>query len=231
MKNKFGANIFKLLSDQGIRGATILDVLEEHPVLRRCYARPLGGVDNMTLRDHTLNVLECFENNFEGKSELLFEPQYFKLLLAFHDLGKPQAVSEKRFEKQHEYTTLIISALSLEDYLPIQTLGSIVAIIDGDPIGKYLNSKFEVPLKKALKEISIMANLVSVPIANLWPTLLVYYQCDAAGYESVRRKVFITDDAGRAIYFNERGGFELKNQDETKKFAILNKIVTRIFHP
>jgi len=225
MDDNFNRNVLGVLGNQTLDAEILIRVLKCHPTLHRCYERPLGGVDGLTLHDHTLNVMRCFERHFEGRSALLFGPQYFKLLLAFHDLGKPQAASEKHPEKQHEYTLGIIKSISAEVKLPPQVLRSIITIINADPIGRYLNRKFRMPLGISLQQIGRMANDLRVPVVTLWPTLLVYYQCDAAGYESLKNKVFVTDDTGEIVYSDRLGRFEFKNTEEAERFAILESSI------
>lgn len=228
MKHELEAKILGLLDDRNLRGVVLLNTLKEHPTLASCYPRPLGGKENHTLEEHTLKALSCFEDNFEGKAKTIFEPQHFKLLFALHDLGKPQSMLEEQFDKQHEYTLEIIEEVKDDIHFPEELLSKIIAVIDADPIGRYLNKKHNLPLKESLREINKMASDLAVPVSTLWPTLMIYYQCDAAGYEALRRKVFITDDAGRAIYFQGIHGFKLKDPDEAERFAILQEQVSKL---
>lgn len=216
-------HVLQLLEGDNLEGVKLIESLMEYPLLRECYARPLGGRDNHTLEEHTLKAIICFESAFQGREGLIFKPQHFKLLLAFHDLGKPQAMFESDPNRQHEYTLKIINEIAEDICLPRELLHQIIAVIDADPIGRYLNSKHNLPLKESLKEIKKMAADLSVSIATLWPTLLAYYQCDAAGYESLRHKVFVTDEAGNAIYFNDIHGFRLKDEDESQRFTVLRR--------
>lgn len=218
-------SIIYLPEDSKLRGEGLLDVLKVCPVLKKCYARPLGGRDNHSLEEHTLMAINCFEDNFQGKTEILFEPSQFKLLLAFHDLGKPQAMAEGEPGKQHQYTLKTIEQIREDIHLPDLLLQKIIAVIDADPIGKYLNSKHNLPIESSLNEIQKMAADLAVTVATLWPTLVVYYQCDAAGYDSLRRKVFFTDDKGKAIYFGDTQGFKLKDPTEAERFTILERRV------
>lgn len=86
----------RLLGDSKVRGEDLLVSLKAYPLLKECYGRALGGRDNHSLEEHTLKALRCYEDNFESKAEILFEPQYFKLLLAFHDLGKAASYGRRR---------------------------------------------------------------------------------------------------------------------------------------
>jgi hypothetical protein len=225
VRNKPESSIAYLLEDSKLQGKDLIDALKTHPVLKRCYARPLAGRDNHSLEEHTLKAINCFEDNFQGKAKIIFEPQHFKLLFAFHDLGKPQAMAEQEPDKQHQFTLKIIDQVSDELNLPKPLLQKIIAVIDADPIGKYLNSKHNLPIESSLSEINKMAAALSIAVSALWPTLLVYYYCDAAGYESLRRKVFLTDDKGKATYFDDAQGFKLKDPTEAEKFTALEQRV------
>lgn len=226
--NKPEPSITYLLEDSKLQGKGLLDALKAHPVLEKCYARPLGGRDNHSLEEHTLKAIDCFEDNFQGKAKIIFEPQHFKLLLAFHDLGKPQAMAEEEPDKQHQFTLKIIDQVRYELNLPRLLLHKIIAVIDADPIGKYLNSKHNLPIESSLNEINKMAADLSAAVSTLWPTLLVYYYCDAAGYESLRRKVFVTDGEGRAVYFDDIQGFRLKDPTEAQRFEALKQRIESI---
>ncbi|HJQ08352.1 MAG TPA: hypothetical protein VJ836_02605 [Candidatus Saccharimonadales bacterium] len=219
------SHILHLIEDDDLEGVKLIESLKEYPLLRECYARPLGGRDNHTLEEHTLKAILCFESTFQGREELIFKPRHFKLLLALHDLGKPQAMLEGDPDKQHEYTLKIINEIAEDIRVSKGLWHQIIAVIDADSIGKYLNNKHNLPIEDSLKEIEKMAADLSVPVAILWPTLLTYYQCDAAGYESLRRKVFVTDEAGNAIYFKEVHGFRLKDESEAQRFDILRQRV------
>lgn len=219
------SSVVRLLGDSKARGDELLVSLKAYPLLKECYSRPLGGRDNHSLEEHTLKAIRCYEDNFQGKVKILFEPQHFKFLLAFHDLGKPRAMAEGDPDKQHEYTLEIIDQIKDGIKIPKPLLKNIVAVIDADPIGKYLNSKHNLPIKESLNEISKMAADLSVTVAVLWPTLMVYYQCDAAGYESLRQKVFITNEEGRAVYFDDLDGFRLKDPIEEERFIALKERV------
>jgi len=222
------SHILRLIEDDSLEGVKLIKTLKGCSILKECYARPLGGKDNHTLEEHTLKAIDCFEGAFQGTEELIFKPQHFKLLLAFHDLGKPQAMLEGDPDKQHEYTLKIVKEIAEDIRFPEKLLHQIIAVIDADPIGKYLNSKHNLPIEDSLKEIKKMAADLSVPVATLWPTLLTYYQCDTAGYESLRRKVFVTDGAGGAIYFNEVHGFKFKDENEAQRFGVLRQRVEEL---
>lgn len=215
------SNILKLLERSYLNGSMLVDELKENPKLNYLYSQSLGGADQMTLENHTRRVLSCFEQHFENKSNLILNNSCFKLLLSLHDLGKPRAVSEKQYDMQHGYTIDIIEAVSNDFRLPLETITPIMTVIDGDPIGRYLNKKHGMPLETSLKIIRKMARRLSVSVPDLWPTLLVYYQCDVSGYDSLRTKVFITDDAGDTMYFDNLNRFQFCDPIELEKFELL----------
>lgn len=66
----------------------------------------------------------------------------------------------------------------------------------------------------------------------LWKTLLVYFQCDAAGYPALCKKVFITNEDGRPVYDENFGRFEFADVDESAKFHVLeNHVLGNISKP
>lgn len=193
--------------------------------MKNCYSKSLGGQDNLSLLEHTQNVIQSFERYYESKVALLLPNFYFKILLALHDLGKPQAIRENAPEKQHMYTLKLIEIINKEFQISEDSLTRICIIINGDPIGRYLNSKHEYTISESLGVLHDMASALSVPILKLWRTILVYHQCDAAGYPSLVEKVFKTDTMNRPIYSNALGRLLLKNPEEMARFHQLERAV------
>jgi hypothetical protein len=213
--------ILNFLESDYVSSTKIVAALKEHEILNCLYSKPLGGIDNMTLEDHTTKVMEIFEKYFERKVNLILKDTYFKLLLALHDLGKPKAVAERRQEKQHDYTVEIITTISKDFRLACEIMFPIKTLIAGDPIGRHLNKKHEMPLEDSLRLIRNMANQLSVTVREIWSTLLVYYQCDVSGYDSLRKKVFVTDAEGSPIYFGDHNRFQFQDTEELEKFDAL----------
>lgn len=214
-----------MLESGEVTARELMSVLKEHPAIGYWYTQPLGGADGLTLEKHTAQVLESYEFFFEGKVSLILKNPYFKLMLAFHDLGKPKAVAEKRFEKQHEYTLNVISHIAEDADLPEKEIKKITTLVNGDPIGRCLNSKYRMPIEESHEMIRAMAKRLSAEIREIWCNLIVYYQCDVTGYESLKHKVFIVDSTGRPVYSEKYRRLLFKNVEELHRFLMLERIV------
>src|SRR5690606_25695042 len=101
---------------------------------------------------------------------------------------------------QHEYTLNIIASLSEEVPFFKDNFGKIKAIINADPIGKYLDARFNMSISESSQGIKSMAGQLGLTIKETWRNLLIYYQSDAAGYNSLRTKIFANDVDGNLVY-------------------------------
>lgn len=179
----------------------------------------------MTLREHTSAVVGCYEAAFEGRASLLLRNAEFKLLLCLHDLGKPQAVAEANPGRQHEHTCALIDAISTDLDVSPGLVERIKLIVDCDPIGRCLNSKFLLPIDSAAAEVLQLSVALGAPVEATWATLLTYYQCDAFGYDSLKRKVFVVDESGEATFSETPGRFVFSDPDEKRRFDLLEAAV------
>lgn len=225
--NAIASQLADLLARARPAGADLLSVLAQHPLAAIAFEGPLGGRDGLTLREHSRAVIACYESRFEERSALLLRNGEFKLLLCLHDLGKPRAMAEGMPERQHEYTCALIDAISPDLGVPGPLARRIKLIVAGDPIGRCLNSKHLLPVEDAAAEILGVASAFGVEPALAWGTLLTYFQCDAFGYESLRRKVFAADSDGKTIFSEYAGRFLFRDPGEQVRFDLLEHAVLR----
>ena len=204
----------------------VIDKLKNDPLLKYWYSQPIGGPDKLNLEEHTLQVIHNFEVFFSGKSKLIFKETHFKILLALHDIGKPKAVSEKEKEKQHEYSLGIISTFFNEIQFTSDNLDKFKILINGDPIGRFLDNRYNMPLEESEKIIKAVAEKLGETIKKIWETLVVYYQCDAAGYDSLRTKIFANDATGNLVYSDEKKRLLFSDLVE-EKFQILEQAIIK----
>lgn len=215
-------NLF--LSSSKTTGGDLLILLKKHYILKFWFSQPVGGSDNFNLEEHTALVLKNYETYY-SKNRNLFSDSQFKVFLAFHDIGKPKAFLENMKFKQHEYSINIINSLSSELNMPNDLCKKIKVIIDGDPIGRYLDKRYNISINASLEIAYSMANKLNLSIQEIWENLIVYYQCDAAGYYSLRNKIFLTDFNDQLIYSNEKQRLLFKEEEELK-ISILEKTIT-----
>lgn len=217
--------LVELLRGPRFEGSDLIRTLKRDPALAECFAAPMGGVDGLTLEDHTLNALALYEQHFEGRILALMSPASFKLLLALHDVGKPAAVAMGRPAEQHAGTLRMISDALFGIDWPRADIDKIKVLIDGDPIGACLNSKHHLPLVDAAAMILAGAEHLHVSARHYWDCLIVYYQCDAAAYPSLSSKVFIHDDQGAPLYAPGAGRFLFRESEEASRFDRLESRV------
>jgi len=216
-----------LLLKEEISGLEIIEILKTHPLLKHWYSQPIGGSDNLNLDKHTQKVIENYETYFSGKVKLLSTDNNFKILLALHDIGKPKAVLEKTKENQHEYSLNIISSLSKEVPFFKTNLNKIEAIINADPIGKYLDTRFNMSIAESVNCIKVMSEKLGLTIKETWRNLVIYYQCDAAGYNSLKTKIFANDADGNLVYSKEKNRLSFSVSVE-EKFEKLEKEIFKL---
>jgi len=221
MSAKFPGVLVEVLLAPGFSGYDLVQALKQSPYLAECFAAPLGGRDGLALEDHTLATLQTFERSFERSQLNLLSAADFKFLLAVHDLGKPQAVAEGHPGRQHAYTLRTIDAVLGGLVWSRSGASRIRELIGGDPIGACLNQKHLLPASDAAEAIRAAAVRLGVSVREYWLGLLVYYQCDAAGYPSVREKVFNVDAAGSPQFENSGDHFIFRDLHEAARFEDL----------
>lgn len=206
--------------------ASLIAVLKQHPELAYWYAQSVKGQDNLTLEAHTLQVMDNYLRYFSDK-EFLFTVPEFLLLLALHDIGKPAALALGDKALQHRETLRIIEKIA--PMLPV-TDGSIkkmMVLIDGDPLGGYLNTGTNVPLEDAFSIIEGMAQQLNIAPDELWPLLTMYYQCDAGGYPFLRNRLFARDQRGDLQFIADEDRLKFVPELETR-FAALETHVKEL---
>lgn len=213
-----------LYSKEKVSKFEVIHEIKNDPLLKYWYSKPIGGVDKLNLEEHTLQVIDNFERFFSGKSKLIFKETHFKILLALHDIGKPKAVSENEKEKQHEYSLGFINYFFNEIQFSSDNLDRIKVLINGDPIGRFIDNRYNMPLEESQKIIKSMSEKLGLTTKETWETLIVYYQCDAAGYHSLRSKIFTNDANGDLVYSEEKKRLLFSNAVE-EKFQILEQAI------
>ncbi len=145
------------------------------------YKQGVGVWEGYTLEEHTLMVMRQFEKYFSDKdlpSDI--DKNMFRLILALHDIGKPEAISKGGKHLQYEYTQrdikLLFEVLGVgERYRDLA-----LALTSGDPIGKYLTNRTDTIQTRAV--IEKMANITKIPIDEFFELLCIYYKLDAGSY-------------------------------------------------
>lgn len=182
-----GSEINKILTSPGLTPKKLVDVLKESFNLRELYKGSVGVWEGYSLEEHALMVMGQFERYFSSEwDSSLVSKEHFRLMLALHDLGKPQALRETNSViKQHEYTMRMIPGILQQAGLDQREIDIIKGIINQDFLGDYVRNRQS--LDMTAKLISERAQQVGVPATEFMNLLRIYYMCDAGSY---------TEDAG-----------------------------------
>ncbi|PSK91586.1 DarT ssDNA thymidine ADP-ribosyltransferase family protein [Taibaiella chishuiensis] len=203
----------------------LLSILKQHPVLAYLYAQKVGGPDGLTLEQHTIAVLENYLNYFSSKQKLFSTEHEYLICLALHDIGKPVAIGLGNKDLQHQETLKII-----DDIMPMlpyseDSLEVAKKIIDGDPLGRYLNPHKSNNLTTTIQLLNEMAQSLNLELTELFPYITIFYQCDAAGYQSLRDRIFLSDDVtGDLVFDNVKERLLFKGEVESN-FAKLESLI------
>jgi len=179
----------------------LLTLLKSFPTLSQAYQKK---VRHYTLEMHTLLVMSEFEKYF-GNVNLPISRNLFRLMLALHDVGKPQAVEHGEKNKQYEYTITIIN--ELKESLPFRNfeIDILISLVSDDPIGLYLQNAIN--LHAAKSKIIELSNKGNISLSKFFHLLSVYYQCDTGSYTSdagglpFLEHLFVYDN-GRKVFDN-----------------------------
>ena len=179
-KFKFTSDDLKeIFKDQEFSPEKLVVLLEkQYP---DTYKQGVGVWEGYTLEQHTLMVMRQFEKYF-GDKDLSsgIDKNMFRLILALHDVGKPEAISKGGKYLQHEYTQKYIQ--SLFGHLDIDKKHTDLALVlvSDDPIGKYLTSRMDATQTKEV--IEEMSSKARIPIDEFFELLCTYYKLDAGSY-------------------------------------------------
>jgi hypothetical protein len=154
-------------------------------------------IRHYTLEKHTLLVMNEFEKYFFNV-DLPIRRAVFRLLLALHDIGKPQAMKQGGIKYQHQYTPAIIQKFIHK--LPIEAPENhiIINLVNNDILGLYMQNK--ITCEKAKNEIVNLVAQTNLSIIAFFKLMTLYYQCDVGSY---------TADAGGLRYLEHL--FEYQN--------------------
>ncbi len=214
------------LSDNSLQALSVvkkaideLDLFDEE--FKDIFAMDAGVHEGYTILDHTKMVLRQFDRYFSYK-ELPdgVTPEFFRVLLTIHDLGKPIAIKRGNKKLQHEETVKLIDPIFKKlDFSKFErNLAKI--IIGSDPIGPYLRYD---KLGNSVNNIKKMIKESGLSSANFFSVLLIYYMCDASAY---------TVDAGGKSALDYVFSFDHENRKmdfQTDSKAKMSELIELIF--
>jgi hypothetical protein len=133
-----------------------------------------------SLRKHTEMVMGQFEKYFKGKKfPCGMSSDFFEVILALHDIGKPEAIEKTGDkERQHEYTEKIMKSVLPKLGYNEQEISLATALIAEDSIGGYLQYGDE----NSAEDIARIAEEHEFEKKDFLELLTILFSVDAGGY-------------------------------------------------
>ncbi|MBN1856574.1 MAG: hypothetical protein JW846_06460 [Dehalococcoidia bacterium] len=146
------------------------------------YGADKGVREGYTLRLHTMMVLRQYDRYFAWQNlPVGIDDGLFRLILALHDIGTPHAIYETGDKRnQHVYTVEMMRFLLETMEYPPEDIAMALAIVSGDPIGRYLKGR--VTGASTCAELARLAQFAGRELAEFLGVLMTYYQVDAGAY-------------------------------------------------
>lgn len=136
-----------------------------------------------SIATHTHTVITNFEKYFpEDRFPENFDREIFKLILALHDIGKPEAIANEWKDAQHEYTSHMIKEFFDEIQMDEKYKNFAVALVWVDVIWGYLQNK--ISLEEVKRELELRAMNSDFDRKTFIELLTIFFRCDAGAYTS-----------------------------------------------
>ena len=186
----------RILENSGKQGQDLIKSLKKVPFLKKLFEMKVGVWEGYTLEQHTSMVLGQFRNyqmkNWKSHS---LTAEKFQLMLAIHDIGKPQAFQDHQNTlKQHEYNGRIVPKILEWLEIPDNERNLMTALTMQDHLGRFLRVANRMPLhtsherikedeaRNVAKHISIEARKIGVGVEEYFDLITCYYRADAGAY-------------------------------------------------
>jgi hypothetical protein len=175
------------------------------PKLKEFYKSGAGVLEGYSLKQHTLLVLSQFEKYYSNKSlPGGVDSGFFRVVLALHDIGKPDAIQSGGKHLQHEHTLRILVPIleklgCCENEIRIAT-----SLLSSDLIGSFIRNRS----KDTPRKISEMAVKAKLPDSDFLDLLILFYKVDAGSYTEDAGglksldKLFVFDRVNKSIDFS-----------------------------
>lgn len=214
------------LTGPEFKPSEFIDLLKSSPYLKTIYEMSAGVGEGYTTEQHTTMGMEQFEKYFSSKFKSSFlTREDFRLLFAFHDIGKPVAFySEGSTYAQHEYTKKVLSYALQATGIQSSKADTIVSLVDQDILGEYFQGKVEA--QKSAEQINDLSETIGVPVSDLIDILKMYFICDAGSYTADAGGQVSLDSA--FVFKHENGGNEVNFSSEIEiKYQELLSLINK----
>ncbi|MBU0469809.1 MAG: hypothetical protein KJ736_12210 [Candidatus Omnitrophica bacterium] len=180
-------------------------------------AQPSKTEDSLEV--HATKVMNFSEDYLHSVSMPAgFDRDAFEMTLGLHDIGKVNAIQQGSRGNQHAETEKIVRSLSQQKQIPLneQQTRIALALIDGDPIGRYMQG-IEPSVQATSTEIKRMADQSGMPARDFFKVLTMYYQSDAGSYSTYAGGGGATDYL--FDYDQEQGSIEFDSARQRLRFT------------
>ncbi|MBK1699210.1 hypothetical protein [Rhodovibrio salinarum] len=144
-------------------------------------AQPAGVGQGYRLGEHVLMVLGLFDTYFAHRDLLPspVDPDFMRLILLLHDIGKPAAIANGNKADQHDFNRVDAGHVLDRLLFPRAAVRRAQALVGRDPIGHLIKTGATLAAAESIRAGANEADLD--PLAFLaWIEL--YFCCDAGSY-------------------------------------------------
>ncbi|KKR19015.1 MAG: hypothetical protein UT48_C0038G0002 [Parcubacteria group bacterium GW2011_GWE2_39_37] len=211
----------KILSDENFQSDQLLDSLKE--CFGEEYEHAAGTWENYSIGEHTQKVMEQYEKYFTDKElPTGTSDRFFRLFLALHDIGKPQAIEVGNKEFQHYYTEPVMKKVFEQMGFGSDEIKLAQTLVGADPVGAYLQ---EGKIEDSAQYILQKSAESSMTPEELLDLFIVFYKCDAGSYtenaggQASLDDKFIFDETSRTVEFAPETELKINKLKEMIKRA------------
>lgn len=188
--------LWELLNSSNENGEAIVDFLSREAEIKALFDSSSGVWEGYSVRTHTLMVFKVFSEQFElyqSKFKFKFPPDVrlrptFKMALAVHDIGKPQAIAAGDKKRQHEFTIPILEKAFSQFGFSQNEIKLAKALVGNDVLGDFVRGIIDSDI--AYSQLDSIALISGLPLVDFLPLQFLFYTSDAASYPTLREGVF-----------------------------------------
>lgn len=212
----------KILNTNSIPIQPLINELKKDEFIKMELESPASTGFTYSLGRH-VEMLLCLYKKFYEPYPLPGDTKksLFILIMALHDIGKPQAIREDQKNREHEYTLYVIASFFNRMGYSKKDLKLAAALINGDSLGKYMQGADAGQTALKIKENARKAGMSTKDFFEL---LTIYYKIDAGSYTTYAgstgnlNHVFEFDEENLEIQFTEK--YEGKYQKLKKELNL-----------
>lgn len=181
---EISAGIRNTLDNPKFNPQALINIFKEIPLFKRLYESDSGVWQRYTIEQHTLMVMRQFEKYFaQNFNSPLISRDDFRVMLAMHDIGKPEVPMTSHQDDEQNFTEMIMQrSLILLDFSWKQ-INMMTAIACQDYL-RPLVKNYD-PRDSVTRAVNLTRNRAydfGINPKELAEVMLIYYMCDAGAY-------------------------------------------------